>query len=1353
MSRQKIATALSLVTLLVLAVFSQSSALRAAPPVITDWVCFPTCSATDDKFLTITASGSALSPTSMLFAVHSAPGSASVNLGVFDADARGASASWDDGNATNNSPVLKYELIADPVGNGTGSTVVGGFIGAFPFFTDLAGVVIPGNIQGDDAWTDFSVSNATSGALGVDGAYHYLWRITSTGLNAGGTAAIANNQFKLRTDGTIALTPAPFAFIAPLHNSIDIGRVYPNSGGSVSGNLSGTTYDGIWNFAFDVRSAQSKLAIWDGDLDFGNRDCTKAQDTDDPDTNYTITPNTLPFTPPFPATIHIEGVATGGSPCASGTGIGSATGNPADDAYSVALPAGSVRDTALALTRYPTAAFGLDGGGNPYTNVVYKLIDRKGVEYKNVNPSGQVEWEQFSLDTNVGAAADFHPASIETGVWRLRLDGQDLGNLSNWFYPAKMIGFTPKGGPTPEDAFYTLDGLVFSDSNSNGSYDVGEPLIPNATLTVRDVFDEIVATGTADSAGAYAFRVASGSYTVTIDASNTFLVGMGSSTGGNTTGLLTVGPPSAATHNFGYVPNRPPTAVNDATTVICGASVVIPVLTNDFDPDGDSILFVSFASLPASGSVAVNAGLVTYTAAGSGCPASVTFDYTITDSAHSGVSTATVTVTITPATIPVIVTIPPVEEPYNRNPHPAVCTVTAADGLNITLPVTYTGVAPTVYGPSTTAPTNVGTYSTTCDYAGDPGHDPQPGGPSTVKITPVALTVVANNKTRAYGAANPLLDGALTGVLAGDNITASYSTTANATTPAAVYPGLIVASLNDPSSLLSNYTVSNTPGTLTITKLPVIITIPPVDEPYNRNPHPAVCTVTSADGLNITLPVTYTGVAPTVYGPSTTAPTNVGTYSTTCDYAGDPGHDPQPGGPSTVKITPVALTVVANNKTRAYGAANPLLDGTLTGVLSGDGITAGYSTIANATTPAGVYPGLIIATFNDPNATLGNYTVTNTPGTLTITKVTPTATATGGTFTYDTNPHGGTCTISDGLTGVLSYTPGGSTVPVNVGTYTVNCDYAGDPNHDPAHATATVRINPKAATVTAGGGTKVYGTADPSLSAIGTSGFTGSDLSGITLAQSRVAGENVGSYAVNATATGGNSGNYTITYTAGAFTITKVTPTATATGGTFTYDTNPHPGTCTISGGLTGVLTYTPGGTSAPVAVGTYTVNCNYAGDANHNPASATATITIVQATMIGPRMTGGGTIGDKRFTATVTHGFELHCDVNDGPNNLEVNWNSGERFHLEKLQTASCTTDPTIKQAPPAAPFNTYTGTGWGYYNGTVKVNAKWVFTDAGEPGTKDWATLTLTNATTGQVVLTTTGNLVKGNQQAHKN
>ena len=128
--------------------------------------------------------------------------------------------------------------------------------------------------------------------------------------------------------------------------------------------------------------------------------------------------------------------------------------------------------------------------------------------------------------------------------------------------------------------------------------------------------------------------------------------------------------------------------------------------------------------------------------------------------------------------------------------------------------------------------------------------------------------------------------------------------------------------------------------------------------------------------------------------------------------------------------------------------------------------------------------------------------------------------------------------------------------------------------------------------------------------------------------------------------------------------------------------------------------------------------------------------------------MTGGGNV--ITVDTKVTYGFELHCNPNRKPNDLEVNWESGNRFHLGRLTTASCSDDPAIMPNPPKAGFDTYHGTGTGLYNGSPDATAEWTFTDAGEPGDNDTATIIIKDAD-GNTVLSVSGSLNGGNNQAH--
>ena len=103
----------------------------------------------------------------------------------------------------------------------------------------------------------------------------------------------------------------------------------------------------------------------------------------------------------------------------------------------------------------------------------------------------------------------------------------------------------------------------------------------------------------------------------------------------------------------------------------------------------------------------------------------------------------------------------------------------------------------------------------------------------TLTVTGAVLSVTANNATRPYGAANPVFSGTITGIQNGDNITATYATTATMTSPVGTYP--IVPTLVDPSNKLPNYAVTTNNGILTITAVPAPTILSIVGSPGNTN--------------------------------------------------------------------------------------------------------------------------------------------------------------------------------------------------------------------------------------------------------------------------------------------------------------------------------------------------------------------------------------------------------------------------------------------------------------------------------------------------------------------------------------
>ena len=244
------------------------------------------------------------------------------------------------------------------------------------------------------------------------------------------------------------------------------------------------------------------------------------------------------------------------------------------------------------------------------------------------------------------------------------------------------------------------------------------------------------------------------------------------------------------------------------------------------------------------------------------------------------------------------------------------------------------------------------------------------------------LSVVASSTSRAYGAANSGLTGAVTGLANNDNIGVSYYSTASSTSPVGkTYP--IISVLSDPSGRLNNYSVSQVQGTLTISPAPLLIAANDKTRLYgDANPvfDGVISGVVNNDGIT----ASFNSAA----GPAST----IGTYPITPSVS-------DPNGrlvnyslsmfSGTLTVQPAPLQVTATNKTRAYGTPNPILDGTITGIRNGDNIQAQYSTTATTQSPPGTYP--ITPSLSDPNSRLGNYSVGITNGTLTVTDCTPPA--------------------------------------------------------------------------------------------------------------------------------------------------------------------------------------------------------------------------------------------------------------------------------------------------------------------------------------------------------------------------
>jgi hypothetical protein len=494
----------------------------------------------------------------------------------------------------------------------------------------------------------------------------------------------------------------------------------------------------------------------------------------------------------------------------------------------------------------------------------------------------------------------------------------------------------------------------------------------------------------------------------------------------------------------------------------------------------------------------------------------------------------------------------------------------------------------------------------------------------TLTVNKAPLTVTPNPASKVYGAANPAFTGSITGLVAGDTITATYASGATTTTPVGVYSSgvdAIAATLSDPGNKLGNYTLTQNVGTLTITQATTVLTW--------ANPAPITYgTPLSATQLN----ATSGGVAGTfVYTPPAGMVLPAGSQSLSVTFTPtDTADYSSQNATVTLTVNKAPLSVTPTAASRLYDVANPAFTGTLTGVIPGDGITATYSSGATLTTPVGVYStgaNAIAATLVDPNNKLANYSVTQNLGALTITQATPTLTwNTPAAITYGTALSAVQLNAtSGGVAGTFAYTPAAGAV-LGAGSHTLNVTFTPTDGVDygPASASVTLTVNPASLTVTPNPASKIYGTANPVFSGSITGMIPGDGITA-TFASAATTSTTVGVYSSGPDAIAGTLsdpgnklGNYTVNQSLGTLTITQATTVLTwATPAAITFGT---PLSATqldaASGGVVGTFIYTPAsGTILPAGTQILSVAFTPSDTVDYSSANTTTSLTINKAT------------------------------------------------------------------------------------------------------------------------------------------
>ncbi|WP_206669778.1 MBG domain-containing protein, partial [Paenibacillus luteus] len=341
----------------------------------------------------------------------------------------------------------------------------------------------------------------------------------------------------------------------------------------------------------------------------------------------------------------------------------------------------------------------------------------------------------------------------------------------------------------------------------------------------------------------------------------------------------------------------------------------------------------------------------------------------------------------------------------------------------------------------------------------------------SLSVTKASLAVTADDATREYGTSNPVFTGTITGGLSSDGITATYATSANQASHVGNYA--IEATLVDPNNKLGNYEVTKTAGSLSITKASLTVTADDATRGYGTsNP---VFTGTLVGGLP------SDGIIAT-YATSADQASHVGSYAieaTLNDPNNKLGNYEVTKTAGSLSVTKASVSVTADDATREYGMSNPVFTGTITGVLSSDGITATYATSADQASDVGSYA--IAATLVDPNNKIGNYEVTKTAGSLSVTKASLAVTADDATREYGTSNSIFTGTVSGGLSsdGITASYATGADQASDVGSYAIEATL-NDPNnklgnYEVTKTSGSLSVTKASISVTTDDATREYG--------------------------------------------------------------------------------------------------------------------------------------------------------------------------------------------------------------------------------------------------------------------------------------
>ena len=436
----------------------------------------------------------------------------------------------------------------------------------------------------------------------------------------------------------------------------------------------------------------------------------------------------------------------------------------------------------------------------------------------------------------------------------------------------------------------------------------------------------------------------------------------------------------------------------------------------------------------------------------------------------------------------------------------------------------------------------------------------------TLTVDNALLTITADSQSRLYGGSNPTLTATptLSDFKLGDD--ASVISGLSVTTPAATNSNVGDYDIIASGATATNYAITFVKGTMTINPAPLAITANNAASIFN-DPLPEF----TANFSGLIPGDTAADITGLVLSTDAVQGSNVGEFDIVSSGATNPNYDISFAN-GTLTISNQILTVIADDFSRFYGAANPTFTSTITGFVGSDDesvLTAPvtFATSAAANSPAATY------TITPSNAAAPNYDIAFVDGTLTINPAPLTITALDASRLYgNANPFFGATfsglvagdTEGD-INGLVLNTSAG--LVSNVGDYDIVPSNASNSNYAITFVNGKLTVNKAPLTITADDLNREYGDPNPTFSTMFDglkNGDTSAVVSGLTASTLADVNSDVGNYAITLSA--GSATNYALTLVDGTLTVNKAMLTVTADDLIRTYG-NVNPAlTTTITG-------------------------------------------------------------------------------------------------------------------------------------------------------------------------------------------